>query len=122
MEQTTNSHSKKTELGTLIIIFILILTLFKIVFYEEKITTVIQTTAAFFWLLVIPGYFLTKVWKEQSIIEKFVISIPISAALLGITSYYLALWGLSLYIQSFILPPIIISFSILLNKLFKQTT
>lgn len=122
MEQTTNSHSEHTPIKTFVAIFILISILAKIVFYEEKLTTIMQTIAAFVWLFALPGYFITKIWKEQNLNERIVISIPISAALLGIASYHFALWGLPLSIQAWILPPAVVLFSAILHKLFKQTT
>ena len=122
MEQTTNSHSDLRDAKILTTLFIVITLLTKIVFYEEKISTILMTIAAFFWLLILPGYFLTKIWKEQNTTERFIISIPFSAALLGISSYYLGLSGLGLSTQALILPPAIILFSILVNKIFKDTT
>lgn len=122
MEQTTSSHFSVNGIKIIVTFFVLITLMTTLVFYQEKITTVIRTMAAFTWLFVIPGYCLTKMWNEQNTAERLIISIPVSAAFLGITSYYLALLGLPLSTQASVLPPAIVLFSILVNKIFKDTT
>ncbi|MBI4140280.1 hypothetical protein HY485_00425 [Candidatus Woesearchaeota archaeon] len=120
MDPTTTLPSKTREIKIMTILFALSAVLLKIVFYNETIATVASTTAAFFWLFIIPGYFVTLIWKQDSTLtERFIISIPVSAAILGITSYYLGLFGLPLKIQAWILPPIIILISIFCLKVKK---
>lgn len=119
MEQTTKSHSE--EFTRLAITFALLAILLKIAFYNETIITTIKTTATIFWLLIIPGYCATLIWKEEnSLLERIIISIPVSAAILGITSYYLGLAGVNLKIQTYILPAAIIIGTIAAKKMFTK--
>lgn len=115
MEQKTQSNYK--EILGIIIAFALVLTLLKIVFYQETIFTILKITTAIFWLFVMPTYFITSIWKEQiRLVERFAIGIPISAAILGILSYYLGLAGLNLEIQTWLLAPIISFFAFIIQK------
>ena len=109
MEQTTQSHSKPKEITIFAITAILIAMLLKIIFYSESTITILKITAAFFWLFVLPGYFMTLIWRyENNFFERIIISVPMSVAILGITSYYLGKAGVNLGLQSWILPPTII--------------
>ena len=115
MEQKTQSNYN--EIFGMVIAFILVLTLLKIVFYQETIFTLLKITASIFWLFVMPAYFIAAIWKEQiTLIERLTIGVPISAAILGILSYYLGLAGLNLQIQTWLLAPIICIFAFVLQK------
>ena len=117
MEQTTTSPSKTHEIKIMAILFTLSAILLKIVFYNETVATIASTTAAFFWLFIIPGYFVTRIWKQDSTLtERFIISIPVSVAILGIVSYYLGLIGIPLSIQAWTLSPAIILISIFFTR------
>lgn len=119
MEQTTQSHSNK-EVKAILASFVILAILLKIVFYKETTIIVLKTVATISWLFVLPGYFISKIWQQDlNFTERLIICIPISAAIIGISSYYLGLLGLNLRIQSFILPPAIIFITLAKTKLFK---
>jgi len=119
LEQTTQSHSNK-EVKAILASFVILAILLKIVFYKETTIIVLKTVATISWLFVLPGYFISKIWQQDlNFTERLIICIPISAAIIGISSYYLGLLGLNLRIQSFILPPAIIFITLAKTKLFK---
>lgn len=92
--------------------------LLKITFYNESITNILKISAAIFWLFILPGYCITIMWrKENRFLERLAISIPISTALLGITSYYLGLAGLNLKTQAWLLPAVIIA-AVIINNMY----
>ena len=102
------------------LLFIMIVLLLKIVFYEESIFSLFKVSASILWLLVIPGYCITSIWKEMALLERIIISVPASIAVIGITSYYLGLFGLNLKIQAFLLPAVILSATLIIHNLFKE--
>src|SRR3989344_5435201 len=119
LEQTTQSHPNK-EVKAILASFVILAILLKIVFYKETTIIVLKTVATISWLFVLPGYFISKIWQQDlNFTERLIICIPISAAIIGISSYYLGLLGLNLRIQSFILPPAIIFITLAKTKLFK---
>jgi uncharacterized membrane protein len=55
-------------------------------------------------------------WKKNlEFIERFIIGIGISAAIIGIFSYYIGLIGLNLKYQSILLPLLLITLGILFS-------
>ena len=95
----------KKEGINLIFLFVMGLIIFKILFYKEAFITILRTVAAFFWIFVLPGFSLMYYWHEKiGFIERFVIGIAVSAAVIGITSYYVGLFGLHIKYHGFLLP------------------
>lgn len=89
----------------LLILFAIVAILFKIVFYNESVLVVVRTVFAIFWLFVIPGFYLMFYWSnELEFLERVVIGIAVSAAVVGISSYFLGLIGLNLKYHGIILP------------------
>ena len=123
MEQTTQLVSKTKELKMLVTTFTLILILLKIIFYNQDFVILARTTWAIFWLFIMPGYFLISIWaKNTSFLERIIISVPISSCVLGITSYYIGLFGLDLKLQSIILPMAFILTGIFLTAIHSKKT
>lgn len=92
--------------------------LLTIVFYTESLNNILKISTAIFWLFILPGYCITIMWrKENRFLERFTISIPISTAVLGITSYYLGLAGLNLKTQAWLLPAVIIA-AVIVNNMY----
>lgn len=100
------------------ILFLLGVIVLKIVFYKESILTILRIIISFFWILVLPGFVLMYNWKEEMNFEERAIwSIPLSAAIIGVTSYYLGLIGFYIKYHGILLPAVfIIAGFILLNK------
>ena len=83
------------EIQNLAIIFIIGVIIFKIVFLKENLLFIIKVISSFFWMFILPGFiFMYKWYKKIDFLERFIISVPVSAALVSITSYYISLMGL----------------------------
>lgn len=105
----------KQEAIWLSILFIVSAIVLKIIFFRENISVVMRTAAAFFWIFVLPGFAILFYWHEKiPFLERFVAGILLSAAITGISSYYLGLAGINIMYHSFILPIAIIAVSVFL--------
>jgi len=99
----------KKELIYLACLFFVIAIAFKIVFYKEGIIVVLRILFALFWIFVLPGYAVMLYWNEKlEFIERFIIGIAISAAVIGSASYYLGLLGLNIKYHGAILPLVLL--------------
>ena len=104
------------ELKYAVILFLLVLVIFKIAFYRESFAVLLKTVLSLFWLFVLPGCFITLYWKYKlDFIERAVAGTGISAAIIGILSYYISLAGLNLRFHAIILPLIIILAGVIIN-------
>ncbi|MBI4143325.1 hypothetical protein HY487_00410 [Candidatus Woesearchaeota archaeon] len=102
-------NSVKEESKYVGILFIAALIIFKIIYFKENFVALLKITASLFWLFAIPGYFAMLYWREKlEFAERFVIGVLLSAAIIGIFSYYFGLIGLNMKYHAFILPPVII--------------
>ena len=82
----------KKELMYIGLLFLIIIVIFKIIFFNENLIVVFRTVLALFWIFVLPGYFLMLYWKENlQFTERFVIGIALAIAITGIASYYLGI-------------------------------
>ena len=85
--------------------FLIGLVIFKIVFYQENLIALFMNVLSLFWIFALPGYFIMLYWKEKlGFLERFVIGLILSAAIIGILSYYLGLMGLNIKYHAIILP------------------
>ena len=106
----------KRELKYIGMIFVLSLIIFKIAFYKENLVVLFRSVLSIFWIFVLAGYFILLYWKEKlSFIERFIIGIVLSAAIIGVFSYYLGLIGLNIKYHVIVLPLILILLGILIN-------
>ena len=97
------------ELKYIGIALALVFVALKVTFYKESLLVVLRTSVSLFWLFILPGYSLMLYWREKlEFAERFVIGVLLSAAVMGIFSYYFGLMGLSIRYHAFILPPVII--------------
>ena len=88
--------------------FLIGLIIFKIVFFNENLIVVFRAVLSLFWLFVLPGYFIMLYWKEKlEFIERLIIGIALSAGMIGVSSYYLGLFGLNVKYHAALLPLII---------------
>lgn len=91
------------------LMFLICLIIFKIVFFNENLIVVVRTVLSLFWLFALPGYFVMLYWREKlEFIERFIIGIALSAGMIGISSYYVGLFGLNVKYHAVLLPLIII--------------
>ena len=106
----------KKELKYMGILFLLVLIIFKIAFYKENLVVLFRNVLSLFWLFVLPGYFIMLYWKEKiGFLERFIIGIALSAAIIGIFSYYLGLIGLNIKYHTILLPLVLILIGIIIN-------
>jgi len=89
--------------------FLLALIIFKIAFFKENFVVLLRNVLSLFWLFSLPGYFIMLYWnKNLDFTERFVIGIVLSAAIIGIFSYYFGLMGLNIKYHAILLPLILI--------------
>ena len=93
------------EIQNLALLYIIGVIMLKIVFYKEHILMVAKVVSSFFWMFIIPGFAFMYLWHSKvGFFERFVISVAVSAVLVGVTSYYLGLMGLHARYHPFIVP------------------
>jgi len=112
-------NAVKDELKHMGLLFLTAAAIFKIVFYKEDSFVVIRNIMSIFWLFVLPGYAIMLYWKEKlEFLERIVVGIALSAAIIGILSYYLGLFGLNMKYHAVLLPfaMMLIGIIVLLNK------
>jgi len=97
----------------ILITFLMIFLILKIVFMSEEIMTVLKVAASIFWILVLPGFPLTYLYKKINFIERISLGTLLSASLMGIGSYYLGLLGIHVKYSMIYLPIIYISLTLL---------
>ena len=106
----------KKELKYMGISFLLVLIIFKIAFYKENLIVLFRNVLSLFWLFVLPGYFIMLYWKEKiGFLERFIVGIVLSAAIIGIFSYYLGIIGLNIKYHTILLPLVLILIGIIIN-------
>ncbi len=106
----------KKEMLYIGLLFLLALTIFKIVFFKENLSVLFRTVLSLFWLFVLPGYFIMLYWRERlEFIERFIIGIALAAGVTGVFSYYTGLIGLNIKYHTFILPVILILIGVIVN-------
>tara|TARA_B100000315_G_scaffold186828_1_gene176345 strand:- start:288 stop:644 length:357 start_codon:yes stop_codon:yes gene_type:complete len=99
----------KKELMYIGLLFIIALVVFKIAFFKEEVTVLLRTVLSLFWLFVLPGYFILLYWKEKlGFVERFIVGIMVSAAIIGIASYYIGLMGMNIKYHTALLPLVLI--------------
>ena len=99
------------ELKNIGILFLIALVVFKAAFYNESILVVLRMVISLFWLFILPGYFATLYWhKKLDFTERIIAGTLLSAAMMGIFSYYLGLLGLNIKFHTILLPLVLILF------------
>lgn len=86
-------------------LFLIVLIIFRIVYFKDDLLASFRIVVSLFWLFVLPGYCIMLYWRENlDFTERIVIGIALSAAVVGIISYYLGLMGLNIKYHGIILP------------------
>jgi|TARA_B100001971_G_C18254668_1_gene581028 hypothetical protein len=95
----------KEELVYVGILLVVTIIIFKIAFHNDNLMITSRMALAFFWMFVIPGFFMMYHWHEKlKFTERFIIGIVLSAAMIGISSYYLGILGVHIQYHGIILP------------------
>lgn len=91
------------------LLFLIALAIFQAAFFSESFFAVLRTVLSIFWLFAIPGYFAVLYWGDKiNFAERVFIGIALSAAIIGIFSYYLGLAGLNVKYDAILLPSLVI--------------
>ncbi len=99
---------KLNDAHKLLISYAIALAICQVVFFAEGFFVIVKTVSVLFWLFVLPGLGITYLWKLE-FLERLALSVAVSAALVGIASYYMGLAGIHVTISSVALPAICIA-------------
>ncbi len=103
------------EFKYLALTILLILVALKIAFFKESFLVTLRTTLAITWMFLLPGLALMYYWKEKlDFLERLIIGFAVSTSILGISSYYLALFGFKVKYHLYVLPLAMIIIAIIL--------
>ena len=95
----------KNELVYMAISLAFFIIVFKLIFYKEPVFSVARLVLSLFWLFALPGYSVMLYWHEKlEFKERLVIGTAIAAAITGIGSYYLGLFGVDIRYHAVLLP------------------
>jgi len=98
------------------ILFLALLAIFKIAYYKEGFMILSRSAASLFWLFAVPGYSIMLYWREKlDFTERILIGIGVSAAVIGIFSYYLGLMGLDIKYHGILMPLVLLLIGLGIN-------
>lgn len=110
-------NEMKAELKTLGICSLVFAAAMLIIFSSENIWSNLRIILGFIWVFVLPGWSLLLLIKDklQSVI-RFIISIPLSAVIIGTTSYYAALIGIDVHSHGYWMPIVVMILAAILLR------
>ncbi len=104
----------KQELSYLAILLVILIILFKILFYKAAFTTILRTIFSIFWLFILPGYAIMSYWHaELSFLERLIIGAVLGIAIIGVIGYNLGLFGLTNIYNAIFLPLVTIAIAVI---------
>ena len=104
-------------------VFLVLLLILKIVFFKEDFIVLARYAVSLLWLFIIPGFFSMLYWGDNiEFIERIVVGFAVSAAVIGVFSYYIGLIGLNIKYHTFLLPLILIVMGIFFASKAKVTS
>lgn len=99
----------KEELIYTLILLVISIIAIKIMFFKENFAVILRLALSFFGIFIIPGLALMFYWEDKlSFSERLVVGVGLSAAIIGISSYYLGLTGLNIKHHTYLLPLLLI--------------
>ena len=110
----------KNDLKNLGVSLAITFLMLQVLFFKTPISTTVMAALALYWLLIVPGFWLTYLYPDLPFMERLALSIPISAVLVGIPAYYLGLSGIHVAYSAKLLPPIFAAVSIVIIKKIKS--
>jgi uncharacterized membrane protein len=99
--------------------FAIITLILRTIFFNQDFLVLLKAVSSIYWVLILPGIGLTYLLHDMNLIERFAISVAISAALVGVSSYYLGLFGVHIRYSAIFVPLIFTVISIVL--MYKQS-
>ena len=95
----------KRELKYIGLLLLLLIIILKIVYFKENPVIAMRMAFSLFWLFLLPGYFIMLYWKEKlDFVERIIAGSALSAAIIGVSSYYAGLAGLNIKYHAVVLP------------------
>lgn len=95
----------KDEILQISILYLAIIGIFKLLFFNEDIIVVLKVVSGFYFVFLIPGFAMMYYWNEKlDFLERLIIGTVLGMAVFGIISYYTGLMGFNLKYQSYVLP------------------
>ena len=108
----------KEEGKALGIVAVVVFVVLLIVFYKSGFFAALRMTLAGVWLFVIPGILLMLSFRDKlGRMERMVMGALLSAAILGISSYYVGLAGLNIKYHAMVFPLVLDAIGIILMVL-----
>ncbi|VVB60016.1 Uncharacterised protein [uncultured archaeon] len=111
MDNNAVSSKIKSDIKTLGISFVALFIILKLVFFNESITNTLLSTVGLYWILILPAFGLTYLIEDIEFLERLVISIPLSASIVGISSYYLGILGVPAVRSAYYVPALFVLLS-----------
>ena len=98
----------KGEIVKLICMLIAVIIVLRLAFWKESLLNAIKISLALYWIFAVPGYFAMLRWKDKlGFAERFVAGTVMSAAVIGILSYYAGIMGFNVNYHKYTLPLIV---------------
>ena len=95
----------KKESKTIGILFIILIIVFKIVFYQESFWIISKLILSLFWAFVLPGFALMYYWHEKlEFLQRIIIGTVFGFSLISLTSYIALFFNLSLGYHAIAIP------------------
>jgi uncharacterized membrane protein len=103
--KTELSKKIAKEFAYLAVIYFIAIVVMKIVFFKENFLVVIRIVSSFYWLFILPGFAFMYIWHDKiDFLERFIISVAVSAVIVSVPSYYISLLGLHAKYHIFLIP------------------
>ena len=106
----------KKESLHLCILFAALIVIFKIIYYNESLLSILRVVFTIFYMFILPGFLIMYHW-DFDFLKRLFLGIALSAASVGILSYYIGIIG---FRHHWIVPLLIILFSVIFNYSTKQ--
>ena len=106
----------KREGISLLFLLLLIIVIFKLVFFNELFSKIISMSLSLFWLFILPGFSIMYYWRASlDFLERLVIGTALGLGIVGSLSYYLGLIGLNIQYHVVLVPSLLILLGLFLS-------
>lgn len=103
----------KGEVVAHVLLFTLLIILFRLVFYRDAFSTVLGFVSSLYWLFILPGTTLMLCWcRRFGFVERAVVGTAAAFAVLASASYYIAILGFHVKYHQFVFTPLFIAIGI----------
>jgi uncharacterized membrane protein len=99
----------KKDIIYLSFLFIILSVMFRIIFFSESFLVILRLVASIFWLFIIPGFAIMFYWHDRlDFLARLLLGAGLSAAMLGILSYYFGLAGIHIKYHFVFIPALLL--------------